>query len=166
MTVTFERTTIVPARIERVFDVSLDVDFHLRSFQESGESVIGGVRTGGMHLGDDVTWRARHFGIWWTMTSVITEFDRPRYFVNEQRRGPFKRFRHEHRFTEHGETAHGESAHGESATSMVDVVTFDAPFGPLGRLVERLLLGAYLAKLIDRRNAELLAVLTPRDVQG
>ena len=36
--------------------------------------------------------------ITWTMTSTITEWDRPRRFVDEQRKGPFKSFRHEHLF--------------------------------------------------------------------
>lgn len=151
MTVRFERTTVLPTAPERAFDISLDVDFHLRSFEETDEQIVGGVRSGGMRLGDDVTWRARHFGIWWTMTSVITEYDRPHRFVDEQKSGPFRRFRHEHVFT--------EGAPGTA--SMLDVVEFDAPFGPLGRLAERLVLGAYLPKLIDQRNAELVHVLTP-----
>ena len=151
MTVRFERTTLLPTSPERAFDVSLDVDFHLQSFDDADEQIVGGVRSGGMRLGDDVTWRARHFGIWWTMTTVITEFDRPHRFVDEQRSGPFRRFRHEHEFT----------ATGNGTTSMHDVVEFEAPLGPLGRIAERIALASYLPKLIDQRNAELVRVLTP-----
>ena len=47
---------------------------------------------------ETVTWRARHFGITWTMTTTISELDRPTRFVDCQLRGPFKEFIHEHTF--------------------------------------------------------------------
>jgi len=37
-----------------------------------------------MKLGDQVTWRARHFGIVFQMTSAITEYQPPKRFVDEQ----------------------------------------------------------------------------------
>jgi len=43
---------------------------------------------------------------------------------------------------------------------MLDIVEFEAPLGPLGRLAERIALARYLPKLIDQRNAALVAVLT------
>ncbi len=144
MTVEFVRSTVLATDPASAFDVSLDVDFHLESMSESGESIVGGVDRGSMQLGDTVTWRARHFGIWWTMTSTITEFDRPHVFVDEQARGPFKRFRHVHRFEE-----------VDGGTRMTDEVSFEAPLGPLGLVAERFALGSYLPKLIDLRNAEL-----------
>lgn len=144
MTVEFGRTTVLPTDPASAFDVSLDVDLHLESMADSDESVVGGVAGGGMQLGDDVTWRARHFGIWWMMTSTITEFDRPYMFVDEQKHGPFKQFRHVHRF---------EAVEG--GTRMTDDVTFTAPLGPLGRIAERFALRSYIPKLIDRRNEAL-----------
>jgi hypothetical protein len=48
---------------------------------------IGGVTTGVMRLGDSVTWRARHFGVVFRMTSAITEYQPPSRFVDEQRGG-------------------------------------------------------------------------------
>jgi len=145
MTVRFERTTELAAAITDAFDVSLDVDIHMKSFEDSGERAIGGVQAGGMVLGDDVTWRARHFGIWWTMTSTITEFDRPNMFVDEQKKGPFKRFVHRHTFVDNG----------DGTTKMTDTIEFDAPLGPLGRIAERVALRRYLPILIDKRNDEL-----------
>jgi hypothetical protein len=44
----------------------------------SGERAVGGVTSGIMKLGDTVTWRARHFGIVFRMTSAITEYQYPR----------------------------------------------------------------------------------------
>lgn len=146
MSVSFETVTVVPATLEEVFDRSLDVDFHQDSMAHSSEEAIGGVRSGVMTLGDTVTWRARHFGIWWTMTSEITAFERPHRFIDEQRRGPFRSFWHEHRFEPH-----------DAGTLMTDRVRFEAPLGPLGRVAETAVLGRHLRQLIELRNAALVA---------
>ena len=127
-----------------MFDLALSIDAHVESMARSGERAIGDRRTGVLGLDESVTWRARHFGIPFTMTSRIVELDRPNFFVDEQLRGPFRRFRHEHAFQGDG-----------AGTLMVDRVKFDAPFGPIGDLVERLALGGYLARLIDERNEHL-----------
>ena len=144
MTVEFTRSMVLATDPMSAFDVSLDVDFHLESMADSGESVVGGVERGGMQLGDVVTWRARHFGVWWTMTSTITEFDRPHMFVDEQARGPVEEFRHVHRFVA-----------VDGGTRMTDEVSFTAPLGPLGRIAERVALRSYVPKLIEIRNEEL-----------
>lgn len=146
MSVTFTRTTIVPADPQQVFDASLNVDFHVESFADTGEQIIGGVDAGMMQHGDTVTWRARHFGLWWTMTSHISAMDAPHMFVDEQQSGPFARFHHEHRFAIH-----------PSGTLMTDVVSFTAPLGFLGRIAEVLFLRRHMAALIDTRNAHLVA---------
>jgi ligand-binding SRPBCC domain-containing protein/ketosteroid isomerase-like protein len=109
---------------------------------QSRERAIAGVTRGRMGLQDDVTWRAWHFGLRWTMTNRITAFDRPRRFVDEQVRGPFASFRHEHRFDAE-----------PGGTLMVDRVEFSAPLGWAGWLFERVVLGRYLAALLRRRNA-------------
>ncbi|MFF2495252.1 SRPBCC family protein [Agromyces sp. NPDC058064] len=110
------------------------------------ERAVGGVTSGAIGLGEEVSWRARHFGVRWRMTSRITELERPVRFVDEQVRGPFRSFRHVHRF---------ESDRADE-TLMIDDIEFAAPFGPLGRLAERAL-GPYLRRLIERRNAHLAA---------
>ncbi|MGN6692702.1 MAG: SRPBCC family protein [Aquihabitans sp.] len=146
MTVTFETTTLIAAPPAVVFDLSLDIDTHVDSQASASERAIGGVTTGLIGLGEDVTWRATHFHVPFTMTSRITELDRPRRFVDEQTRGPFRRFHHEHEFQP-----------SELGTTMIDRISFDAPLGPLGRLVERLALGAYLERLIVERGQFLKA---------
>ncbi|MFF2270651.1 SRPBCC family protein [Agromyces sp. NPDC058136] len=129
------------------FDRSLDIDEHLASMSHTSERAVGGVTAGTIGLGEEVTWRARHFGLVWRMTSRITELERPSRFVDEQVRGPFHAFRHVHCF---------EPA-GDRATLMIDEVAFSAPFGPVGRLAE-LVLAPYLQGLIERRNRHLAAL--------
>ncbi|MEV4187421.1 SRPBCC family protein [Streptosporangium canum] len=138
----FEIVTHVMAPPERVFDISLDVDVHAASMAGSSEEAVGGVTAGKLKLGDTVTWRARHFGIRWRMTSTISAYDRPGYFVDEQVSGPFKRWCHAHYFRPYG--------HGGTVIS--DVVEFSAPLGPLGRIAEMLALRPYMPKLIRFRN--------------
>ena len=147
--VRFELTSVMPVEIEVAFDLSLSIDLHVDSFAGSHEQAIGGTVKGQIELGEFVTWRARHFGRMWTMTSVITEWDRPRRFVDEQRTGPFKSFRHEHSFTS-----------VPNGTRMIDHVEFTAPFGLLGRVAERVVLGRYLRHLISVRNTFLIDAAT------
>lgn len=148
VTVQFSRTTVLSVEPERAFHASLNVDFHVESFAGTGEQIVGGVTGGEMRHGDTVTWRARHFGIWWRMTSEISELDAPHMFVDRQVKGPFKRFLHRHCFTP-----------VTGGTRLVDEVTFEAPFGPLGLLVERLVLRRHIEALIDVRNQHLAAYL-------
>lgn len=146
MTVRFVHETLIDAPVELVFDLSLDIDAHRSSMSASNERAIAGVTTGRIGLGESVTWRATHFRIHFTMTSKVTELERPRRFVDEQVRGPFRSFHHEHLFQpEHG------------GTRMVDRIHFDAPLGPIGRLAERALVGEYLQRLIAVRGEYLKA---------
>ncbi len=139
--VRFDAQVLMPVDVQAAFDLSLSIDLHRASFERSGEQAVDGVTAGVIGMGEFVTWRARHFGIVWTMTSVITEWDRPRRFVDEQRKGPFKSFRHEHLFEPDGQ-----------GTRVTDHVEFEAPLGVLGRVAERLVLARYLRHLIEVRN--------------
>jgi ligand-binding SRPBCC domain-containing protein len=130
------------------FDRSLDVGEHVASMARSGERVVGGRRSGQLALGEQVTWRARHLGLPWTMTVEIVEHDRPHRFVDQQVSGPFAAFRHVHRFEP---TGHG--------TRMTDEVTFTAPFGVLGRVAERVVLRRRVTALIADRSVYLRAEL-------
>lgn len=117
---------------------------------KSREEAVGGRTSGLITLGEEVTWRAWHFGVPLKMTSRITEMQPPDYFVDEQVKGPFRRFRHIHEFSQ-----------DSTGTTMVDRIEFVAPFGPLGRLVEKLVLARYLRNLIETRNRHLAGDLTP-----
>lgn len=146
MTVRFELQTLIDAPADLVFDLSLDVDAHRASMTASNERAIAGVTAGRIGLGESVTWRATHFRIPFTMTSKVTALERPHRFVDEQVRGPFRSFHHEHLF---------EPADG--GTRMIDRVRFDAPLGPIGRLVERAVLASHLQRLIAIRGDYLKA---------
>lgn len=150
MTSTFVLETRSAHSAEDLFDLSLNIEAHLESMSHSGEQAVAGVTSGKIGLGEDVTWRTRHFGIWFTMTSRIVALDRPHRFVDRQMRGPFRSFMHEHTFA---------AAPGGSV--MVDAVTLAAPV--LGRPAEAMVLVPYIRRLIRTRNDYLVAALD--DVQ-
>jgi ligand-binding SRPBCC domain-containing protein len=109
--------------------------------RSSGERIVAGVTSGSMDLGDTVTWQARHFGLPFRMTSKITVYEEPTRFVDEQTKGPFASWWHEHRFQS-----------SDPLTVMTDVVRYRSPVGPIGVLVDRLVLERYMARLLTQRN--------------
>lgn len=141
-------STKIDAPARDCFDLSLCVDAHTASMSHFGERVIGGTERGVMGLGDSVTWKARHFGFSFTMTAQITEYDAPRRFVDEQVTGPFGRWWHEHTFQE-----------TDDATIMTDIVEFASPFGPVGELVDAMVLTRYVRRLLTQRNRWLAEAL-------
>lgn len=141
--------TGIAASARDCFDISLSVDAHTASMSRSGERIIGGIRSGVLGLGDSVTWRARHFGLPFTMTSRITEFDPPHRFVDEQVAGPLERWWHEHTFEE-----------TDGTTTMTDVVEFASPLGPLGTLFDAVILTRYMTRLLKLRSRWLVDALS------
>jgi ligand-binding SRPBCC domain-containing protein len=88
-----------------------------------------------------------HFGVWQHLTTGITAFDPPVYFRDTLVRGAFRRFDHDHFFSER-----------DGMTSMRDVFDFDSPLGVVGRMANRLFLTAYMTKLLVTRNTMIKAV--------
>jgi ligand-binding SRPBCC domain-containing protein len=139
-------TTRIHAPIQRVFDLSRSVDLHAVSTAHTGERAIAGVLGGLMALGQEVTWRARHFGIWQNLTSRITAFEPPFHFRDSLVRGAFCRFDHDHFFSQDGEI-----------TLVRDVFDYESPLGVLGRIADRLFLKRYMEQLLITRNAVIKA---------
>jgi len=133
--------TRIAAPVDTCFDLSRSIDLHLESMIASRERAVGGVTSGLIGEGQQVSWEARHLGIRWRMTSQITAFDRPHRFVDEMVRGPFASFRHEHRFEADGD-----------GTVMTDVVEVRMGLGPIGPAAD-VFAAAYLRRLMRIRNA-------------
>jgi ligand-binding SRPBCC domain-containing protein len=135
-----EHETSIQAPVELVFDLALDVDVHAASLASNKQCAIAGVTTGRVDVGEQVTWRATHFGIPFTMTTEITQLVRPHRFVEEQVDGAFRRFRHAYTFTTTG-----------TSTVLTVQLDVEAPFGVLGRAAEQILLQRHFRQLIQRR---------------
>lgn len=139
-----EETTRILAPLERCFDLARSIEVHLAGNIHFGEQALvsGGVNSGLIGLSQSVTWRAKHFGMWQTLTSAITKMKRPVYFQDSMVRGPFRFMRHDHHFQ--------FLSAGE--TMMTDVFCFASPLGPLGILVDWLVLRHYMRSLLRERN--------------
>ncbi len=134
--------TVIEAPIERCFDLSRSIDLHKISTDHTNEEAIAGTTSGLIGLDDFVTWRAKHLGINQKLTTRITEFNSPTFFVDEMTKGAFKSFRHEHHF---------HSQNGR--TIMTDKFDFTSPLGPLGIIANGLFLTAYMTDLLVKRNS-------------
>src|SRR5882762_4229724 len=137
---TIRIATAIDAPPERCFDLARDVAAHVRSTAGTDERAVGGVTVGLLELGDEVTWEARHLGIRQRLTVRISRFERPRMFEDVMVRGAFASLRHVHEFHPR-----------DGGTTMVDTFTFASPFGPIGALVDRLFLTAYLRRFLMSR---------------
>jgi ligand-binding SRPBCC domain-containing protein len=107
----------------------------------TGERAIAGVTSGLIGAGERVRWRGRHFGIWHEHESLIDVFDPPRRFRDVMVDGRFAMFSHDHLFEPQA-----------GGTLMRDVLELRSPGGPLGRVVDALILHRYLSRLLERRN--------------
>ena len=152
---TIHLETLIVASPERCFDLSLSVDLHRHSVAHTRERPIAGVASGIMRLGDTVTWEAVHFGVKQHLTTKITAYERPRYFIDEMIQGIFRELKHHHAFIPE-----------PAGTLMIDTFTFRAPLGILGRVAEALVLTRYMRRLLLTRNRYLKQVAEADTVQS
>jgi hypothetical protein len=140
-----EETTIIDAPIERCFDLSRSVEVHLVSNVHSGEQAlaVGGVTSGLVGLSQQVTWRAKHFGVWQNLTSKTTVMESPSYLQVTMVRGIFRSMQAEHLFR----------SLPSGATEMKNLFAIAAPLPLLGPLAETLFLRRYMQALLRERNA-------------
>ncbi|WP_336069442.1 SRPBCC family protein [Mesoflavibacter sp. CH_XMU1404-2] len=136
--------TIINSDIKTCFDLSRNIDFYTKSLKHSKEKAVAGKTSGLIGINEWVTWEANHFGIKQKLTSKITEFDSPNYFVDEMVSGVFKSFRHEHLFISVGDK-----------TKMIDKFHYISPLGILGKIADVLFLKNYMKNLLLTRNSHL-----------
>ena len=139
--VIIELTTYIEAPIETVFDLARSIDLHTDSMAHTGEQAIAGRTSGLIEMGETVTWRARHFGKWQTLTSKITEYNYPNYFTDEMVKGAFESFTHQHLFYAIN-----------NQTVMKDIFIYQSPYGKWGQLADFLFLSRYMTNLLKKRN--------------
>ena len=73
--------------------------------------------------------------------TMITRYDPPHMFVDEQLSGPYSFWHHTHRFESAG-----------TGTRILDEVLYLMPFGPLGKLAHRLAVRRQLAGIFSHRK--------------
>lgn len=134
-------TTFIAAPVERVFDLSRSINLHQISMLSTNEKAIAGALNGLISKGETVTWEARHLFKTRRFTSEITAMEYPDHFTDTMVKGDFKNFKHEHHFKA---TSNG--------TIMIDLVDFESPYGPAGKILSRIFLRSYIEKFLIKRN--------------
>lgn len=134
-------TTLINAPISRVFDLSRSISLHKLAMQQNKENAISGITSGLLKLGESVTWEALHFGKKRIMVMKITEMDSPSSFVEEQTIGELKSFKHQHFFKK-----------VENGTILIDYVDYQARFGIVGLILEKIFLDNYIINLLQHKN--------------
>jgi ligand-binding SRPBCC domain-containing protein len=145
----------IAAPVERCFDLARSIELHVASSGPTQERPVAGRMTGLIGADEEVTWRARHLGVWQELTSRIVEYERPRRFRDRMVRGAFRRFDHDHVFDVVGE-----------GTWMRDVFDYAAPLGPIGRIAEATFLTDYMRRFLTARCAVIKRVAESDEWRG
>ncbi len=136
--------TIINAPAEVCFDLMRDIRIHTETTAQTNEKAVGGVTDGMIGIGQTVKFEGTHFGMRQRLTVKVTEFERPRLFVDEMIEGRFRFFKHVHEFESN-----------QDGTLMRDTLIWTSPLGLLGKLVDKILLEGHLRNLVTKRNAKL-----------
>lgn len=84
-------------------------------------------------------------GIKTTWVTEITQVEQGKYFVDEQRIGPYKLWHHQH-FLEAT----------ENGTLMSDIISYQPPFGVLGNVANSLMIKKKLEEIFNYRQKRLI----------
>lgn len=133
--------TTIKANINLCFDLSRSIDLHKISTAQSEEEAVAGRTSGLIELGETVTWKANHLGIRQQLTSIITKMDAPKHFRDEQLKGIFTHFIHDHYFEQK-----------DDIVIMNDIFSYSSPLGLLGKIADHLFLENYMKRLLVERN--------------
>jgi ligand-binding SRPBCC domain-containing protein len=144
---TIHLTTFIAAPVSRVFDLARSIDVHKQSMKKHKEEAVAGIRFGLIEKNESVTWKAKHLLKTRYFRSEIIEMKKPDMFIDQQVKGDFKMMKHEHHFKP-----------CENGTIMIDMLEFEAPYGSMGKLFNKVYLTAYLKRLVEERNKVLKEV--------
>lgn len=135
-----DRETFIPAPRAEVFAFFGDPNNLARITPPSlGFEIIDAPRRT-LRQGDRIRYRIRLLGIPLPWLSHITEWDEGRFFVDEQERGPYRRWRHEHTLRD-----------APGGVLMLDRVEFELPLGLLGRIFGGWFVRRNLRQIFDYR---------------
>lgn len=82
-----------------------------------------------------------------TWITEIKNVEPKRYFIDEQKVGPFELWYHQHFFVEHG-----------SGVQMTDEVSYAIPFGILGRLANAMVVENQLKTIFNFREEKIKSI--------
>jgi len=138
---TIHLTTFIAAPAQRVFDLARSIDLHKKSMAHTEEQAVAGTTAGLIEAQETVTWKAKHLFKTRILKVRIIQMEKGVSFTDEMTDGDFKRMRHQHFFKP-----------AENGTILIDLFEFEIPYGPFGKLFNRIYLTGYLRRLLEARN--------------
>ena len=137
-----ERTTIVEAPAETVWSFFSDPSNLAKITPPSMgfEIVSSPGRT--LQAGDRIDYRIRIAGLPVRWRTLISEWDPPRSFTDEQEKGPYRRWINRHTF----------QPTDDGRVLVTDRVDYELPLGVVGRLAGGFLVRRQLRKIFDYRT--------------
>jgi ligand-binding SRPBCC domain-containing protein len=140
---TIERTTTIEAPIEKVWDFfSSPKNLNELTPPDLSFEILTDLDGITMYPGLIINYKIRpllNIPLRWT--TEITHCETHRYFVDEQRFGPYSFWHHQHHFKPKG-----------NAIEMTDIVHYGLPLGPLGTLANSIYVQKRLEDIFDYRN--------------
>ncbi len=142
----FSRNQFIKASLEEVWNfIANPVNLQTITPDSMGFDILTADLPTQMYEGLIIHYRVKPFPLY--STSWVTEITHIRpmqYFIDEQRMGPYKMWHHEHWVQPF-----------EDGVMMKDLISYQAPFGVLGRLANRLFIGQRLKQIFDYREKAL-----------
>jgi ligand-binding SRPBCC domain-containing protein len=140
-------TQRVPASLEQVWSFFSDARNLLAvTPPHLNLKVTNQVYGASVYAGQVMTYNVRPvLGIPLAWMTEITHVDEQKYFVDEQRKGPYKLWHHQHHFKAI-----------EGGVEMTDLVHYRLPLGPLGSLANTLLVKKELEKIFTYRYQKIV----------
>lgn len=132
-------TLIIETKINAAPEVCFD------SVRRASAETIEQTITGEFGEGQTVTFQNSFFGFKQNLTVKVTEFKRPRIFIDEMTAGNLKAFRHIHEFI----------LQNGNRTLLKDIFEWTSPLGIFGKIFDNLFLEKRLRKSVTRRNSRL-----------
>jgi len=133
--------TMILTLPERCFDLARSIEVHSAGASLIDGKAIAGRTAGLSNQGDQTTWSARFFGIRFSLTTEITDFDPPYGFSDILRAGLFTQFGHVYKF----------ETRGLGQTMMTDEFSFESPLGVLGALFDSTVLRSRMQRTMNFR---------------
>lgn len=147
-----ERTTIIEAPAETVWAFFSDPANLAKITPPSMGFEIVSSPGRELEAGDRIDYRIRIAGLPVRWRTLISDWDPPRSFTDEQEKGPYRRWIHRHTF----------QPMGDGKVLVTDRVDYELPLGIIGRLAGGLFVRRQLRRIFDYRTEIIRREFAPK----
>ena len=138
---TIHLTTFIAAPASIVFDLSRHVSIQKEAFADYKIDAVAGTRFGTLEKGETITWKSHHLFKDRLQRIKVVEMTKPEMYIEVQLQGDLPAWRHEHHFKAI-----------ENGMLMIDLMSFETPYGIMGQWFNKLYFTGYMEALIHRKN--------------